>query len=160
MLCELCGREIRGKVYRARFNSSILIICSYCASKHRNSVIGEYVTNVPRYTVKPKRSKFFLDKSEMYEIVEDCGERVREARESLGLTRELLAQMVGEKVSTIRRIEEGSLVPDLNLARKLEKALKIVLVEESTSYIPSEYKFSTNRDLTLGDIVEFKRKKK
>jgi len=99
---------------------------------------------MPRYTV-------------VEEIVDDYAEKIREARERIGLTREVLAAMVGEKVSTIRRIESGKLAPTIQLARKLERVLKIKLVE---AYEESEeYRYSEGEEefeLTLGDIVEFK----
>ena len=75
----------------------------------------------------------------------------------MGLTRELLATMVGEKVSTIRRIETGTLEPTVTLAKKLEKILKIKLVEVyEEEEISSRKSYSEEFEPTLGDLVEFK----
>ena len=91
------------------------------------------------------------------EIVEDYAERIKDAREKMGLTRELLATMVGEKVSTIRRIETGTLEPTVTLAKKLEKVLKIKLVEVyEEEEISSRKSYSEEFEPTLGDLVEFK----
>jgi len=93
--------------------------------------------------------------------VEDYNIRIRKARENLGLTRELLAQELGEKESVIRRIEEGRLVPTIDMARKLERILKIKLLEPAESISYEKYvKRGRNMVLTLGDIVVIKDRKK
>lgn len=88
-------------------------------------------------------------------IVENYGEIIRSARERMGWTRDVLAAMVGEKESTIRRIEAGQLEPTIDLARKLEKVLKVKLIEELTDYgdYSEDYGYE---GVTLGDIAEFR----
>ena len=100
-----------------------------------------------------------------YEVVEDYPRRIREARERLGFTRELLARLVGEKESVIRRIEEGTLEPTVELARKLEKVLKIKLLVPASEVVEDlELEYESERpeleELTLGDIVEIRERKK
>ena len=86
--------------------------------------------------------------------MEDYADIVRKAREEMGLTRGVLARMIGEKESTIKRIEDGRLIPSINLARKLEKILKIKLLqpvgEEEVEFTGEE------AYITFGDIVEFR----
>ena len=92
------------------------------------------------------------------ELVSDVGQRVRQAREGAGLSHEDLGRKIHEKVSVIRKIEIGKMVPVLGLAEKLEHTLKITLrvpVEE-----PRVQSVSTSepRGTTLGDIIQFKLK--
>jgi len=91
---------------------------------------------------------------ERYEFVEDLGNVVRKAREAKFLTREQLAEMVGEKVSTIRRIENNELKPSFELARKLEKVLKVKLLVEATDEVFERVVTrAQRRGLTIGDVL-------
>ena len=91
---------------------------------------------------------------ERYEFVEDLGNVVRKAREAKFLTREQLAEMGGEKVSTIRRIENDELKPSFELARKLEKVLKVKLLVEATDEVFERVVTrAQRRGLTIGDVL-------
>jgi len=158
MRCEICGNNIGRKPYKVVIDGVSLIVCERCASRLK----------APKREVIPKRTtvhqtpkpKIIHREIVEYEVVEDFPERIREAREAMGLTRELLARLVGEKESTIRRIESGTLIPNLDLARKLEKALKIVLVVESPLYGYDEGSERRSYELTLGDVVKIKKRKR
>ena len=159
MRCEICGVEIRGKAYKVIVDRSELIVCQRCASRV-GSIIEVIDLNSSRkkvnkrsFSYKPVRSR---KQKIVEEIVEDYSERIKEARNKIGITRDVLAAMVGEKVSTIRRIEEGMLQPTLGLAKKLEKVLKIKLIEKYQEEEEYDYYSDTSYDVTLGDIVEFK----
>ncbi len=155
--CELCGREIRGLAYKVIVDRAELIVCPSCA---RGRHVVETIDfsrpyrgrrKMPQIRRRPRRSEV------IEEVVEDYAKIIREARQKMGLTRDVLATMVGEKESTIRRIEAGKLQPTITLARKLEKVLKVKLVE-----VYEEEDFSwggesgSGYELTLGDIAEFK----
>jgi putative transcription factor len=95
-----------------------------------------------------------VERVERYEFVEDLGNVVRKAREARFLTREQLAEMVGEKVSTIRRIENDELKPSFELARKLEKVLKVKLLVEATDEVFERVVTrAQRRGLTIGDVL-------
>lgn len=157
MRCEICGARIAEKAYRVYVDRAELLVCKKCAEKFGTPVrvVGAKSPSRTRVITKTRYPRELE-----YSIVENCAELVREARERMGLTRSLLASMVGEKESTIRRIEDGSLEPTLDLARKLERVLKVRLVVEEAEY-ESEYAEgggSSEYDLTLGDVVVFKKK--
>lgn len=159
MKCEVCGSELKRRGYRVIIDRSELIVCFNC-SRRASTIIEtidllkprqQVATPPPRFIHPRRRRKIVRD------IVEDYAEIVKEARKRLGLTRAALAVMLGEKESTIRRIEDGMLIPPLEMAKKIERILKVKLIEEyeegeeyKEEYAPSSY------DLTLGDIVEFK----
>ncbi|MDJ0270061.1 MAG: multiprotein-bridging factor 1 family protein [Aigarchaeota archaeon] len=88
---------------------------------------------MPQPLRRKPRNKGLL--AEEYEYVEDFGEQVRRAREKMGLSQEELAALVKEKATVIRKIEQGVFHPPIELARRLEKALKITIVQEA----PEEY---------------------
>lgn len=93
------------------------------------------------------------------ELVDDYRLRVRRARESLGLTHEDLGTRISEKVSVLRKIESGKMVPDHGVAEKLEHALKVkLLVPPSEPKAPITIP-SHPREITLGEMIQVKRRK-
>ena len=109
---------------------------------------------VPQRRSRADRYVGVVEQVERYEFVEDLGNVVRKAREARFLTREQLAEMVGEKVSTIRRIENNELKPSFELARKLEKVLKVKLLVEATDEVLERVVTrAQRRGLTIGDVL-------
>ncbi len=183
--CDICGNPIKGEPYIVEIEGTVLVLCEQCSRKYaatRKRPLSsiQNVQNVrhlqisqtppmnlrvregPRTTTfrivtRNTQSKISV-KPERFEVVENYAELVRRARQSIGLTREELAKLVGVKESIIRRIEEGQLMPDVELARKLEKVLRIKLLvpAEETSEIIS--KSGSGGELTLGDIIEIRKR--
>jgi len=87
-------------------------------------------------------------------LVSNYNVLIRQARENMGLTQADLAALIGEKESIVRRLESGRMAPTLELAKKLEKVLKVKLYEEvrQEQEPPKPQKFQ----LTLGDVVVIK----
>ncbi len=73
------------------------------------------------------------------------------------MSRDVLAKVIGVKESILRRIEDGQLIPDVELARKLEKALGISLLREAED-VSTETQKPVSRSLTLGDVVTLREK--
>jgi len=91
------------------------------------------------------------------DLVEDFGEIVKNARIKLGLTQEDLAKQLNEKLAIIKKIEAGEFRPSIDLARKLERFLKVRLLEpiEDLNYLPSS-KLSKKEEfgISLGDLLK------
>ena len=106
----------------------------------------------------PRRGGGGLGAIERYEVVEDYAEKVRRARERLGLTQRELAVKVKVGENVIKRIESGTLVPPIDLAMRLERVLGVKLlepvVEEEEEPVASGKKGEFY--LTLGDIAELR----
>jgi len=92
------------------------------------------------------------------EVVEDYHDIIRRAREKKGLTQEELGLIINEKASVINRLESKRMSPSITLARKLERALEITLLEESEEVSPSEFRKGENAELTIGDIIKIKKR--
>ena len=111
-----------------------------------------------RRLAPPRRKEPGLGAVERYEVVEDYAEKVRRARERLGLSQRELAQKVRVGENVIKRIEAGTLVPPIDLARRLERVLGVKLlepvVEEELEASPRSRKDEFY--LTLGDIAEIR----
>ena len=154
MRCELCGREIIGRAYLGVVDRATLILCEKC-SRRAAKIYGPLGGGSARRKVAPTPKRPRRSRLPEMDVVEDYAERVRGARERIGLTRATLAAMLGVKVSVVRRIEEGTLIPPLDLARKLEKTLRIRLLEPVGE---EEYSRGETREWsqTLGDVAVFK----
>ena len=95
------------------------------------------------------------------ELVEDFGELVKRARIKLGLTQQDLAAQLNEKLTVIKKVEAGQFRPSIQLARKLERFLKIQLlvpvVEESIGLKPLSK--GEPKGVSLGELLREKGEK-
>ena len=93
----------------------------------------------------------------MDELVQDYDQRIRNARESRGLSQEELANQLNEKASLIRKLERGDVLPSDGVQRKLERELDITLSESGGSEEETEWSGgSATGGTTLGDVVKRK----
>jgi putative transcription factor len=90
------------------------------------------------------------------ELVENVGLLVRQARDDLGISHEDLGRQIRERVSVLRKIESGKLVPDLALAEKLEHTLKIKLRIPPIDPKAQLNNSSKPQGTTLGDLIKIK----
>jgi len=166
MQCEVCGHRIEGKPYRAIIEGAKMTVCEECAKL--GSASWEELPLVQRTVkkkVKPtlriplKKSQPELELTQTLELASDFSLRVRKAREKLGLSHEDLGKKIGEKVSVLRKIESGKMVPDHRLANKLEHELKIDLLVPLSEPKIKSVSLSMPREATLGDVAQIKRKK-
>ncbi len=157
MRCEICGKPIKGAPARVIVDGAKLTVCERCRIHGSGTWSLEETRSTPQPPPILRKKAPRISIPENVDVVEDFGRRVREARESLGLSLEELSSKVGEKVSVLRKIEANKLKPDIKLAKKLEHALKITLLREPTEAVAEIS--SGGVELTLGDVVEVKRRK-
>lgn len=165
MTCEVCGREIIGKPFKAMIGRAKMIVCRDCAKL--GSVYWEIQPKRQRSVRKPVRSlsKVSIKKppalalSEDLELVEDFGPRIREARREAGLSHEDLGRKIREKISVLRKIETGKMTPGHLLAQKLEHSLKVKLLVPPSEPKASPGLLSKPHEVTLGEIVRLKKGK-
>ena len=148
MQCEMCGKDTQ--LFTAELEGSMLNLCESCAK------YGKMIKKVAQTQTHSKGiiKKAPLSKKQFVElIVDDFAAKIRNAREKLQLNQEDFAKKLNEKISVIHHFETGKMVPSLDLARKLEKALHITLVEmhEESSGGQKEGK---SEAMTIGDIVK------
>jgi putative transcription factor len=163
--CEVCGRQIFGAPIRAIIEGAKMTVCSECAKlgsgywepkPQRRAKKG--IKRQP--TISFSKRQQHPTVTETLELAGDFGQRVRQARRGLGLSHEDLGRKIREKVSVIRKIESGKMVPDLALAEKLEHALKIKLRVPASEPKVQPVLSSKPRGTTLGDLIQFKVKEK
>lgn len=157
MICELCGRDVP-RLRKVVIEGVILNVCDECAKfgkEIKNGEIPKDVKYIPpeviRERVERKKRRRYRDLDEEEVLVEDYAERIRHARERLGMTQDELAKKILEKRTVISKLERGEMHPDEALIKKLEKALGIKLKEKVTATYRKEEK--KTRALTLGDLI-------
>ncbi|HWQ16376.1 MAG TPA: multiprotein bridging factor aMBF1 [Sulfolobales archaeon] len=167
--CEMCGKEIplRASV-EVRIEGAVMRICPSCFARYsagRGAKIDrekeQTTTRVEKPLPPPPKKQPRRERIERYEIVKDYHERIRSARESMGLTTKDLAIRIRESENIVKRIESGKLIPPIELARRIENVLKIQLVVPAVDQEIEEKaagKTGKDIDLTLGDIVQVKKK--
>ncbi len=165
MRCEVCGRKIHGKPLRAEIEGAKLTVCIEC-SKHGKIIRTDEID----YRQKSSRKEFlspFVQKKKAFrprveiaqEVVEGYDSKIRAAREKLGLTHEELGKKINEKASVLSKLETGKMTPNNMLVSKLEHALKIkLLVPIKEERISQELPKSSNREPTLGDLIQLNKK--
>ncbi len=131
MLCEMCNNK--EACCKALVEGAEIALCRNCSKFGR--VTKEIRVELPAKKAKksgvaapaslPKKEKIVIDS-----IVADFGAKIKKAREKSGLTQQEFALKISEKESIVHKLETGLMEPDINLAKKLERALRIKLVEE------------------------------
>jgi putative transcription factor len=161
--CEVCGRQIFGTPIRAIIEGAEMTVCSECAKlgsgywepkPQRRAKKGMKRQPIISFS-KRKQSPIV---AENLELADDFGQRVRQARLGMEMGHEDLGRKIREKVSVLRKIESGKMVPDLALAEKLEHALKITLRVPASEPKVQPVSSSKPRGTTLGDLIQFKEK--
>jgi putative transcription factor len=153
MSCELCGKPIFGKSIRIWIEGSQLMVCPQC-SRYGSVVKPKNVTRSQQVAKRKELSMGF----EGIVLVGNYNVLIRQARENMGLTQADLAKLIGEKESVVRRLESGRMAPTLELARKIEKVLKIKLYDEIRQ--EQEPPKPQGFQLTLGDVAMIKERSK
>jgi putative transcription factor len=151
MRCEICGKTIIGRPLRVKIDGSVMQTCKDC------SKFGKVQKEPPR-SVRPRTPpRSFRVREPSYEVSEDFKTIIRVGREKKGWSREDLAKKIYEKTSVINRVESGKMVPDIKLAKKLEKALNVQLLDKIEDEQPEDNVSSRKAGTTIGDIAHIKR---
>lgn len=151
MRCEICGKKVLGRPIRIKIEGSLMQTCQECSKLGK---VQKEPQRAPRPRATPRRPRV---REPSYEISEDFNITVRMAREKKGWSREDLAKKVNEKSSVINRIESGKMVPDIKLARKLEKILNVTLLDKIEDEQLDDTGPKRVRGATIGDIAQIKR---
>jgi putative transcription factor len=161
--CDVCGRKIIGKPQFRFFEGARLMVCDICArfaekqQPQQQKDLDFYKTKTP--TPSPKKKPVKKSREDL-ELREDYAKIIREAREKKGWTQTELSNQLVERLSMVRRIESGKMQPEESVVEKLEKILEISLMVSTTDIPEIKLESKLPGDMTLGDVVHLKTKKK
>jgi len=140
--CELCGKIcdlVIALVEGVRFN-----VCPSCSS-YGKVLESSSLSSVAQPVVK---------RNELVSaVVVNYSDLVKSAREKKQLTQKEFALKINEKESTLVHLENGTLLPSLELAKKLERFLNIQLITTEKILDPPQ-KIQQSRGFTLGDFIK------
>ncbi len=171
MQCEVCGKPIFGNPAVVEIEGTRMRTCEACSRfgtpvkqpgkqrEQRASLQGQ-----PVLRSKRQRERIRTERSEPREIeppepMEDYNEIIRSARERLGMTREDLGKKINEKISVITRLESKKMQPDIKLAKKLERVLKIKILDYSKTEEPVDAPRTVTGGMTIGDMIRTTKRK-
>ncbi|MDE1860939.1 MAG: TIGR00270 family protein [Candidatus Micrarchaeota archaeon] len=129
--CEICGKPTSTQ-YAISLEGAEMLVCRACSEgKHVNAVYGP-----EKDTVKPIRGSSAAKSANTSDLsgpdlIDNYGDAIRKARETLGLPMKVVAEKISEKESTLKRVEEQKMLPSPALVKKLEKELGIKLIAAS-----------------------------
>ena len=147
MGCDMCGRQ--EDIYRTVIEDVELSVCEKCAKfgkvlEPRSSPEKSYARGHPKQSAEKTEA-----------LAENFSQMIKSKRESLGMTQKEFAMKINEKESIVHKLETGEFEPPIQLARKLEKILRIKIVEEyeETNEKPEKAKTA---GFTIGDFIKIK----
>ncbi|MDR5672102.1 putative transcription factor, MBF1-like protein [Halalkaliarchaeum sp. AArc-CO] len=174
--CEMCGAE-KPSLTTTKVEGAELELCDSCSefgtevrTESTGSSGSKYSTTSSSGTAsgdsggggagstgsggssRSRRRDMF---DEMDELAADYDDRIRNARESTGMSQEELAKKLNEKASLIRKLERGDILPSDDVQKKLERELEISLLE-GEDVEDSEWSSDSTGTMTLGDVVKRK----
>jgi putative transcription factor len=168
--CEMCGAETPNPK-TVKIEGAELQVCADCAEFGTEVQSQETSTTSTKYSTSGGTSSSSSSSSggssgssrrrrdlydEMEEVAEDYDQRIRNARENRELTQEELANNINEKLSLIRKLEHGDMLPSDDVQAKLEKFLDISLTAAREEGDEEWDSGGADSGLTLGDMVERK----
>jgi putative transcription factor len=142
--CEVCGKEAKS-LFLVEIEGAQMIVCTRCSKG--KAILKEY-----KGEEKAVQAGQHVSQREEDTVIENYGNAIRKARDRLGLPLKVLAERINEKESTLVRIEKAEMLPEDKIARKLEKALGIQLVEKQ-AVEGKRYQGQKSESLTLGDAA-------
>jgi putative transcription factor len=142
--CELCGKST-DKLYTVYIEGTILNVCKDCL-RYGKSV------NENENIIKENKLKI---KEIVGEVIDENYNRILiKYREEHKLRQEDMAKLLGIKESLYKSIENKKIIPDINLAKKIEKTLGIKITKKEVLTEKINNKDNKNY-ITVGDILEF-----
>lgn len=175
--CEMCGKE-QAALTTTKVEGAELELCDDCKgfgtevrTESSSSSSSKYSTSSSSGKAKSgssgsgssgsgssssggsRRRRDMFD--DMDEVAADYDDRIRQVRESRGLSQEELAGQLNEKASLIRKLERGDILPSDDVRAKLERELDISLVE-GVDDDEEEWSSGSSTTTTLGDVVKRK----
>lgn len=149
-VCELCGKENTG-VFNILVSGAQISACATCSTK-RGFSIPSRETDRTRPSIKSPISRARKNRP-TFEASSDFHIRIRKAREAGGMSIEELGRKMNLRVQDLQKYEGGSVPPD-SVAKKLEKALGIMILEEVEINDVSPVVKRSSKSVTIADMLD------
>ncbi|MCK5025907.1 MAG: TIGR00270 family protein [Nanoarchaeota archaeon] len=151
--CEMCGKE--SELFITDIESTRMNVCSGCAGFGKK--IRRIEPEIKTHKQQKQQQKVEAAQKEpeiIQMIVLDYPQIIKRKREQMGMKQKEFARFISEKESLLHSMEVGKFKPSLKQALKLEKMLKINLIEDVEETKPEFAKTDSGEGLTLGDFIK------
>jgi len=144
----MCDSE--SELFKTSIEGAEMSVCQAC------SKYGNVISKVQVIAKEVKAPvKVAPQRKEIITVINpDYPKLIKQARENMSLKQDDFAKKIGERASIIHKLETGHIKPSIDLARKLEKTLKITLIDEYEE--KSAVKKNSDASLTIGDMINLK----
>ena len=151
--CEMCGRD--DYLLKAEVEGTEMEVCSGCAQfgvvrKGISGSRGSFQSNSQR---KP-----LLQQEPEVQIISGFASLLRQARESRKMNQEDFAKFLQEKGSLVAKWEQGSVQPNIDTAKRLERILGRRLVIQGDASEEADAPKRKGDELTLGDFIKVRKR--
>ena len=131
--CEICGIQILDYGVKVYVEGNLITACKNCSKRGK---LSSNQKNTQRSSLSKtnkieRRDVIKLEDSTI--LVNNFPELIRKSRMTKGLTHEQLGLLIKERASLLRKVEGGSLKPDMELTKKFERFFGIILYDEVDS---------------------------
>lgn len=164
MECEMCGKQVGTRRYLV--DGTVMNLGAECSkygtAMDKPAAQGSKAAVAQNLERRAQRmTSRDIYKEEVWDLVEDFGPRIRQARERKGWSHDQLGNRVSARVPQLRQIESGHLRPSDDLAKRMERELGITLMEKVEGG-PAPAVTGTKpggSGLTIGDLLKDAKKK-
>ena len=172
MICEVCGRPIRGNPYPVKIEGALMRVCEKCAKYGENEAprrdfnqtqargpgVKPFSSSEPLPSLGSPRPPSRPPTLEELEVVENFAEIMREQRRKYGMTQEEFGKFLLERSSLINKIEMGKRIPPHKTIRKIERKLGLKLLVPRERFDGVTTTTTVKESTRLGDIARIKKK--
>lgn len=153
LYCDICGKTpVRAQIL---LEGAKLLACARCM--RGGKVVHRFYDEEGEPAIVQTRPSGMGPGED---IVDGYGKIIKNARERARLPLSVVAERVNEKESYLNAIENERLKPTISVAKKLEKELKVKLVEKVEQAVgPSAASTKEFSEPTLADLLTEKKKK-
>ena len=145
--CDMCGKQdiVPKKVM---VEGTAMTVCANCARYG-----SELVDQSKRDNNFSRKKRSYSNPDENLFVVDNYTTLIKQAREKRKQTQAELAKELREKESLLHSIESGHKRPSIPLARKIQKMLRIRLLEEVNTHVPVAQSTEDSPSLTMEEKV-------
>jgi putative transcription factor len=149
--CDLCGKEPLAAI--VDIEGARMSVCASCSSYGKSVKRLDQPSAPDPWTIRRARPKAESPKIQA-QVRPDLATVLRKARERLNATQEEFSKRLGVKLSAYHHYESGSGVPDIEIARRMERALGTHLVVGVREENPESPVAPTEaKNVTIGDLI-------
>lgn len=155
--CEMCGKQTGT---RRHLVDGTTMNLGPCCSKYGQPLDtpakagsqASVAQNLERRSTKMQQRDIYQE--ETWDLVEDYGTRVRQAREKRNWSHDQLGDKVSARVPELKQIEANHLRPSDELVKRFEKTLGITLKEKVEAAPEAKAAKKGGAGLTIGDLLK------